>query len=226
MMKKAVLGVLAVTAALLALFVGGIVYRQVGILRALDSDTKAYRALHELRRQIWEYSLANGRLPADLSGFEVPELKLYSFENGDKGMHKHRISGVELRPGAGLENFSVLFSTYVSGGHASRAAVLGDFNGYDPEKGRMADSAGTGYYWELEVPLAPGRHSFRIDVGGKEGSVETVELNHATVHPNAAAVFRGLPGDGGKWIYDPQTGLLAIGCSGRETKHRGVWYTR
>lgn len=217
---------LAVPAVLLALMVAGAAYRQLKIVRALDSDTKAYRALHALRRQIWEYDLANGRLPADLSGFEVPDLKLYGFEDEDRGMHSHRISGVELRPGAGLGNFSVIFSTYVSGGHASGAAVLGDFNGYDPEKGRMADKTGTGYYWELEVPLAPGRHTFRIDVGRKQGAAETVDLNHATEHPNAAAVSRGLPGDGGKWIYDPQTGLLSIGCSGRETKSRAVWYTR
>lgn len=224
--SRVVLGVLAVPAALLALFVGGAAYRQVSMLRALDSDTRAYRALHALRRQIREYNLANGRLPADLSGFEAPELKLYSFKDDDRRMHSHRISGVELRPGAGLENFSVIFSTYVSGGRASGAAVLGDFNGYDPEKGRMADSAGTGFSWELEVPLAPGRHSFRIAVNGRDGPEETVDLNHAAAHPNAAAVFRGVPGDGGKWLYDPRTGLLAIGCSGRDTKSRGAWYTR
>ncbi len=225
--RKIVLIVLGVPAVLFGIMIFLMFVERGKMMFALASDTRGYGALHNLRRHIWDYSLANGRLPADLSGFKVPELKLYSFETGDRGMHRHRISGVELRPGAGLENFSVMFSTYISGGHAGKVSVLGDFNGYDPVKGLMSDKGANGFSWGLEVPLPPGRYSFKIAADGREGPLETIDVNYATQHPNVSAgKMPELAGDSGKWLYDPQTGLLVIGCSGRETKSRALWYTR
>lgn len=44
-------------------------------------------------------------------------------------------------------------------------------------------------------------------------------IRETVVRPGAE-----MPLDEGKWIYDPQTGLVLLGCSGTDTKHRRPWY--
>ena len=201
------------------------VYPYARMMLCLAGDGKAFGALHSVSSRVLEYRELNGRLPADLSELNLPELTVYSYESDDRKIHRHRIAGVELRPGAGLENFKVLFSTYIARGHAVNVAVTGDFNGFDPAKGRMSDTGANGFYWALELPLPPGRYSFRIVADGRQGPLETVDVDHATRHANAAAAARPLlAGDTGKWLYDPRTGLVALGCSGVDTKHRRPWY--
>ncbi|HBL18139.1 MAG TPA: hypothetical protein DD417_15645 [Elusimicrobia bacterium] len=62
----------------------------------------------------------------------------------------------------------------------------------------------------------------RIDV--REGPRETVAIDHATLHPGIHTTHAGLPEDEGKWIYDPETGLVVLGCFGVDTKHRRPWH--
>ena len=49
--------------------------------------------------------------------------------------------------------------------YASRVALVGDFNGWNPSKMPMRRSA-DGRAWLLDVPLAPGRHVYSFVVDG------------------------------------------------------------
>jgi len=223
--RKLLLIVLGVPALLFGLIVIGKFVDTVKLMRALDSDTRAYRALHDLRRQIRDHKQARGRFPADLSGLNVQDLKIYGYGRLRRGRHHHRISGVELRPGAGLGDYTVIFSTEIFGVRYATVAVLGDFNGYDPAKGAMR--SGYGSSWYLDVTLPRGSYTYKIAVDGRAGPAETVAVSHEMQHPNVQiAEVRGFAGDSGKWLYDPQTGLVFIGCSGRDTKGSLTWYTR
>ena len=223
--RKLLLIVLGVPALLFGLIVIGKFVDTVKLMRALDSDTRAYRALHDLRRQIQAHKQAQGRFPADLSGLNVQDLKIYGYGRRSHGGHQHRISGVELRPGAGLGDYTVIFSTEIFGVRYATVAVLGDFNGYDPAKGAMR--SGYGSSWYLDVTLPRGSYTYKIAVDGRAGPAETVAVSHEMQHPNVQiAEVRGFAGDSGKGLYDPQTGLVFIGCSGRDTKGSLTWYTR
>ena len=48
---------------------------------------------------------------------------------------------------------------------AECACLLGDFNGWDPEKHRMRKNADG--IWEKVVMLAPGRYEYKFQVDGK-----------------------------------------------------------
>ena len=223
--RKLVLIALGVPALLLGYIVMYKLVDTVSLMRALDSDTRAYGALHDLRRQIQDHKRAQGRFPADLSGLNVHDLEISGYGRRRHGVHHHRISGVELRPGAGLGDYTVMFSTEIFGGRYATVAVLGDFNGYDPVKGAMR--SGNGSNWYLEATLPRGSYTYKIAVNGRAGPAETVAVSYELQHPNVRILeVRGFAGDSGKWLYDPQTGLVFLGCSGRDTKGSLTWYTR
>jgi len=216
---------LGLPAALVGIMVLGKLADTAMMMRALDSDTRAYSALHDLRRQVQEYKQAQGRFPSDLSEFKVPELKIYGYKAAGGGKHKHRISGTELRPGAGLGDYTVRFSTEIPGVRHAKVAVLGDFNGHDPAKGAMSNLYGSSWYNEARLPQ--GSHTYRIAVGTSTGSPETVTVGPELQDPNVQIVeIHGFSGDSGHWLYDPQTGLVALGCSGKDTKSGAIWHTR
>jgi hypothetical protein len=48
---------------------------------------------------------------------------------------------------------------------AARVALVGDFNGWDPDASPMR-AGGDGRTWRLELPLAPGRHAYAFVVDG------------------------------------------------------------
>ena len=200
---------------------------QIVMLRCLAGDAVAFSAISEAREKVWAFREKHGRLPADLAEAGVPALDLYSYDGDGRGVHRHRrISETELRPGAGREGFKVHFSTYVPGGRVRTASVVGDFNGFDPDKGRMTDSAQTGYGWDYEAEVPLGLHSYRFVIDGREGPLVTAVFDHAMKADGAYPVHPDMPGDEGRWIYDPETGLVVLGCSGVDTKHRRPWHQR
>jgi len=65
----------------------------------------------------------------------------------------------------------------------------------------------------------------------RHGRISGVELRPSPENFSAASstgMPRGqarshLDGDSGKWLYDPVTGLVVIGCTGTDTKHGHPW---
>lgn len=77
------------------------------------------------------------------------------------------LTGVFLRGGqdrAGAAGVEEVQFVLVAPG-ASRVALVGDFNDWDPDTTPLR-RAGDGHMWTVELPLAPGRHTYAFVVDG------------------------------------------------------------
>lgn len=222
MLKK----LLWVLAGLLFLALCLIAWPKIVMIRCLSHDALAFSALYGLRARVAEYRQKHGRFPEELSEVGVPDLELYCYDSSRDTIHRHRrVYEALSRPGLGLEGFKVRFSTEPRKGEAKSVLLLADFNGFDPDRGRMAVSTDTWHAqtWVFEAEISTGPHSFRFVLDGREGPLETVTIDHAALHPSIRVTHTGLPEDEGKWVYDPQTGLVALSCSGVDTSKRRPW---
>jgi len=59
----------------------------------------------------------------------------------------------------------------------------------------------------------------------RHGLITKVELRPGGELEGFSASTFTYNGDEGKWLYDPQTGAVVLGCSGVDTKLRRPWYT-
>jgi hypothetical protein len=50
---------------------------------------------------------------------------------------------------------------------AKRVQLAGTFNNWNPEAGNMVPSENNGHFWRLRLPMAPGRHEYRLVVDGR-----------------------------------------------------------
>jgi Carbohydrate-binding module 48 (Isoamylase N-terminal domain) len=72
-------------------------------------------------------------------------------------------SGVELASNADARPAPVASQFVLQNAHAHRVAVVGDFNGWNPNATPLTRAPGSGL-WSVTVPLMPGRHSYAFMV--------------------------------------------------------------
>lgn len=235
--STAALGILACCAFLVFLTQG--LWRQV----LLNQAGSAKSTLAGLRQRIEAYRVQHGTWPATLEELgPVPEVAVWATEGPPSWrLHRHLPSRAVQMLSGGPDEVDVTFfhrGTYAiqpSGAdaadanrvEASRAALVGDFNGFDPGADSMRKNwPDGGDRWSVDKRLAAGEHEFGFALDGAERSprqrrdlrAATDGVNHR-VHP---AGFR----DEGGWLYYPASGRVAIACSGEHTSRRRPfsWY--
>ncbi|MDD5208358.1 MAG: hypothetical protein PHV36_03150 [Elusimicrobiales bacterium] len=74
---------------------------------------------------------------------------------------------------------------------------------------------------ELKLYCYDGDENLKVH---RHGRISEVELRPAGGLEGFSASTFTYSGDEGKWLYDPRTGTLVLGCSGVDTKLRRPWY--
>ncbi|MFH1619598.1 MAG: hypothetical protein ABIG11_06795 [bacterium] len=210
---------------------------KTAMLFCLSSDSRNLGRLYSLRTAIGKFQSVNGRYPSELSelGIEVPELSIWAWDEIRDDHHRHRASGdVLLMPGLGKRELMATFcaDAYVRKKRivngvlrtvsvpVGKASLVGDFNDYDPAAHPMKRNQTR---MEITVPLKPGTYEYGFIMDGNETPRRQADTRERLVTENVFTT-RAPVDDAGKWIYDPETGRIIIGCTGRTKKNGTPWY--
>lgn len=199
---------------------------QIVMLRALRHDGPTYAAILNTRKAVEDFQKKHGRLPESLSELPggVPAVDLFCYD-GSREIHTHRrIDSEVLRPGFGSDGFEVHFNKRMKREDDVRdVRVIGDFNGWDPERGRMKKATNYPDWW-FTTRLKPGPIQYRFVIDGVKEELREIDLHLAMPQTDSdVEPVRPEVSDLGAWLYDPQNGLVVLACTGGDTKNRRTW---
>jgi 1,4-alpha-glucan branching enzyme len=99
----------------------------------------------------------------DVAELGMGEMDLHLFH---EGTHPHLYDKLGARPARRGDEEGVFFATWAP--NAERVSVIGEFNGWDPERHPMARRGGMGV-WEVFVPGARAGQAYKLHVASQHG---------------------------------------------------------